>query len=163
MNDDTAIPVWGHEGASTRHTIRLSTARSVLRTARAYAGLSQRELAERAGVSLAAIIRAEAGRSAPSWTTMTRCVEACRLRWALLDADDQAATDPIVAAPLVTAPDRGRRHYPAHLPVWAVERDTQWWDSHPLRRVPIPREEWPPYSFRRRHPDDQGKARWERG
>ncbi len=136
----------------------------MLRTARAYAGLSQRELAERAGVSLSAIVRTEAGRAEASWRVMTACLEACRLRWALIgDGDPEDGGEVIEETPLVAMPDRGRRHYPAHLPVWAVERAEQWWDASLLRRVPVvPHERIPKYSFRRRHPGDQGKARWER-
>ncbi|SDU74582.1 helix-turn-helix domain-containing protein [Jiangella alkaliphila] len=153
------VPAWGHEGAHPSVRAALFVAGTVLRTARAHAGLSQRELAERAGVALSSIVKTEAARSVPSWSTMMTCLEACGVRLAFVTPDGEV----VLTAPLVLAPDAAGRHYPSHLPVWAVERDEQWWDSHPLRRAPVvPRERIPRYSYRLRSPGDEGKARWER-
>ncbi|RIQ34806.1 XRE family transcriptional regulator [Jiangella rhizosphaerae] len=152
------VPEWGHQGADPLFRVALSTAGSVLRTARAYAGLSQRELAERAGVALSAIVRAEAGRTAPRWHLMMTCLETCGLRLAVVTREGEL----VIHAPLVLVRDAADRHYPSHLPVWKVKRDVDWWDSHPLRRVPVPREQMPRYSFRRRYCDEEGKLRWER-
>jgi len=49
----------------------------VLRTARRRAGLSQRVLAERAGVTQAAISRIEDGKTSPRFDTLERLLEAC--------------------------------------------------------------------------------------
>ncbi len=61
------------------------TPATLLRTARDRAGLSQRALAERASTTQSVIARIELGRSVPSWSTLSRLVEAagfaldCRL------------------------------------------------------------------------------------
>ncbi len=49
----------------------------LVRRARTRAGLSQRELALRAGVSQPAVARLEAGRHTPSLTTLERLLRAC--------------------------------------------------------------------------------------
>jgi len=49
----------------------------LLRDARAGAGLSQRELAQRAGTSQAMVARIERGRQSPSLATLERLVRAC--------------------------------------------------------------------------------------
>lgn len=152
------IPAWGHEGAPAVHRSGFRAAGAVLRTARAHAGLSQRELAERAGVALSSIVRTEAARSVPGWNLITACLDACEMTLALVARDGQL----VLTAPLVLERDAAGRHYPAHLPVWAVLRHEQWWDSHPLRRVPVPLDELPPYSFRRRNFREEGRVRWER-
>jgi transcriptional regulator with XRE-family HTH domain len=47
-------------------------AASVLREARTRAGLSQRELADRAGTAQSVIARIEGGTSSPTWQTLSR-------------------------------------------------------------------------------------------
>jgi len=51
----------------------------LIREARRRAGLSQRELAERAGTTQSAIARLETGRSTPSFDTVLRLVRLCGL------------------------------------------------------------------------------------
>jgi transcriptional regulator with XRE-family HTH domain len=53
------------------------TAWAILSEARRRAGLTQRELAARAGTSQAAIARIERGRTSPSLDTLERLVRAC--------------------------------------------------------------------------------------
>ncbi len=52
----------------------------IVRTLREQAGLSQRELAGRAGTSQPAIARYERGVSTPSWETLERLADACGRR-----------------------------------------------------------------------------------
>jgi transcriptional regulator with XRE-family HTH domain len=51
----------------------------LVREARRRAGLSQRELAERAGTTQSAVARLETGRSTPSFDTVLRLVRLCGL------------------------------------------------------------------------------------
>jgi transcriptional regulator with XRE-family HTH domain len=51
----------------------------LVREARRRAGLSQRQLAERAGTTQSAIARLETGRSTPSFDTVLRLVRLCGL------------------------------------------------------------------------------------
>lgn len=51
----------------------------LVREARRRAGLSQRELAERAGTTQSAVARIETGRSAPSFDAVLRLVRLCGL------------------------------------------------------------------------------------
>jgi transcriptional regulator with XRE-family HTH domain len=71
----------------------MSSAASIIRHAREAAGLSQRELAERAGTSQPAIARAEAGRGTLTLSTLERLVAATgsRLEWVVASPpnDDQ--------------------------------------------------------------------------
>jgi transcriptional regulator with XRE-family HTH domain len=66
------------------------TGAQVLREARRRAGLSQHELAKRAGVHQPAIARWESGRADPSLSTIERLVAACglELRLTLAPAED---------------------------------------------------------------------------
>jgi transcriptional regulator with XRE-family HTH domain len=52
---------------------------ATIRDARRRAGLTQRQLAERAGTSQAAVARYERGRTVPDLATFTRLVRACGL------------------------------------------------------------------------------------
>jgi transcriptional regulator with XRE-family HTH domain len=62
----------------------------LVREARRRAGLSQRELAERAGTTQSAIARIETGRSTPSFDAVLRLVRLCGLdlHVALVERDD---------------------------------------------------------------------------
>lgn len=52
------------------------TASQILKSARAAAGLSQRELAHRARTAQSVVARTELGENSPSWDTMLRLVRA---------------------------------------------------------------------------------------
>jgi hypothetical protein len=65
---------------------------ATLREARRRAGLTQRQLAERAGTSKAAVARYESGRVTPDLATFARLVEACGHQLAVTPA--AAAPDP---------------------------------------------------------------------
>src|SRR5687768_2894645 len=54
----------------------IETASEVLKSARAAASLSQRELAHRARTAQSVVARAELGENSPSWDTMVRLVRA---------------------------------------------------------------------------------------
>jgi transcriptional regulator with XRE-family HTH domain len=56
--------------------------------ARAYAGLSQAELAERLGTSQPAVSRWERGHDEPRWSTLVSLLSACGLRARLVVTDD---------------------------------------------------------------------------
>jgi transcriptional regulator with XRE-family HTH domain len=59
---------------------------AMLREARTRAGLTQRELAARAGTSQSVVARIERGRTDPSFRTMQRLLAACGLEvWAELE------------------------------------------------------------------------------
>ncbi len=62
----------------------------LVREARKRAGLSQRELAERAGTTQSAIARIETGRSTPSFDTVFKLVRLCGLdlELMLVERDD---------------------------------------------------------------------------
>lgn len=62
---------------------------ALLREARRKAGLTQRELAARAGTSQSAVARYERARSIPDIETLQRLLEACgyELRWSLEPLD----------------------------------------------------------------------------
>jgi transcriptional regulator with XRE-family HTH domain len=106
----------------------------LLRDARAGAGLSQRELAQRAGTSQAMVARIERGRQSPSLATLERLVRACGLELRV-----EAAGEPRVPAELaaVAADSRllvwraGRVAYA--FPLGAVERIAE---LPPLHRLP---------------------------
>ena len=51
-------------------------AASILRNARQRAGLSQRELASRAGTAQSVVARIELGQTSPTWDTLARLVSA---------------------------------------------------------------------------------------
>ena len=73
----------------------------LVREARKRAGLSQRELAERAGTTQSAVARLETGRTTPSFDTVLRLVRLCGLDLdvMLVERDD---SDWVQAARLLT-------------------------------------------------------------
>jgi transcriptional regulator with XRE-family HTH domain len=86
----------------------------LVREARRRAGLSQRELAERAGTTQSAIARLETGASAPSLDTVLRLVRLCGLdlEVALVERDDSDWTQARRLLELTPAQrlDRARRN-----------------------------------------------------
>jgi len=59
---------------------------ALVRNARRSAGLSQRDLARRAGTSQPAIVRYERGLATPSWETLERLAEGCGRRLTISSA-----------------------------------------------------------------------------
>ena len=85
---------------------------TLVRTVRRVAGLSQRELAERSGVSARTIARIEDAAVDPRWATLARLIEAggCHVVLHQLEGGD-----PLVPHPFEDARDDGGRRWPAHL------------------------------------------------
>ncbi len=85
------------------------TAWAIVREARRQAGLTQRELAQRAGTSQAAIGRIERGRQSPSLETLQRILRGCRveLRLQIAPLDDQL--DRLIDATLALTPEERLR------------------------------------------------------
>ena len=52
-------------------------AAELLQNARSRAGLSQRDLARRAGTTQSVVVRIEQGLASPSWRTLTRLLRCC--------------------------------------------------------------------------------------
>jgi transcriptional regulator with XRE-family HTH domain len=82
------------------------TAWAILREARRRAGLTQRQLAERAQTSQSVIARIERGRQDPSYGTLQRLVRACDLdlRIQLEPHDDQ--DDRLIDGMLALTPEQ---------------------------------------------------------
>ena len=66
----------------------------LLRRARRRAGLTQRQLAERAGTSQAMVARIEGGRQAPSLSTLRRLTDACGSHIKLQVEGDTSVAEP---------------------------------------------------------------------
>jgi transcriptional regulator with XRE-family HTH domain len=73
------------------------TEATVIRSARERAGLSQRELAERAGTSQPAVARVESGRGSVTIGTLRRLLAAAGFEL-VLGAEPAVAGDPVTAA-----------------------------------------------------------------
>ncbi|MDX6223079.1 MAG: hypothetical protein QOD91_2133 [Frankiales bacterium] len=98
----------------------------MLRAARHFADLSQRELAARVGISKSYLGDLESGDvSAPSYPLVVRLVEATGLRLRVLGPFAM----PLLRRPLDDALDKGGRHWPGHLDVREVRADRDWWYS----------------------------------
>ncbi len=96
----------------------------IVRRGRRSADLSQRELAERAGVAPSTVARVEAdGRPRFSLDALGTVLQALDLRLAVLDTDGTEVRPMTPAA----VRDRGRRRYPAHLDVRLVGTHSGWW------------------------------------
>ncbi|MFC0526704.1 helix-turn-helix domain-containing protein [Phytohabitans kaempferiae] len=113
-----------------------------LRALRRRADLSQRELAERAGLPKSTVTRIEAGLvTDPRFRTVERLVRAAGAALALGGGVESG--DGVEAVPSEELRDRAERHYPAHLDVRPVEDLTDWagaWWAHWHR---LPRAAWP--------------------
>ena len=72
-----------------------SSAYAICREARRRGGISQRELAQRAGVSPSTVTRIERGRMEPTFDLLTRLVDACgqELRIRVVDIDWSGRND----------------------------------------------------------------------
>jgi transcriptional regulator with XRE-family HTH domain len=92
-----------------------------LRRIRRTADLSQRELALAAGVSVAVISHAEAGRRGMAVDLLSRLAAVAGLRLALLDGDGREVAGMADGA----VRDEGGRRYPAHLDT--RYGDVDWW------------------------------------
>jgi HTH-type transcriptional regulator/antitoxin HipB len=122
-----------------------------LRRIRRRADMSQRELAEAAGISASAVAHAEAGTRDLPVTALARAATAAGLRVALLEQDgaEVAGMRPDAVR------DRGGRRFPAHLdPVLSEERRWRWDERPRLSR--------PTYTFDRRRPGERPTDRHER-
>ncbi|MEO7269104.1 MAG: helix-turn-helix transcriptional regulator [Knoellia sp.] len=77
-----------------RDTPASASAREILRPARRQQGLTQAELAERAGVSQTVVARYEAGRQQPTVAALERLVAACgcQLEWSVRHASDPSVS-----------------------------------------------------------------------
>ncbi len=100
-----------------------TAAAALIRAVRRRAGLSQRELAERAGLRRQVVDRIESGTTAsPTFDTVQSLVQAAGRH---LTLDGEAAPPPATDTDRLR--DRGLRRYPAHLDVRPVDRFGSWW------------------------------------
>jgi transcriptional regulator with XRE-family HTH domain len=107
-------------------TVPLLPPPAMLRAARHFADLSQRELAKRAGVAHSVVGDIESGRvSSPAFAVMVELLEAAGLRLQVLD---QLAF-PLYARPFDEVVDKGGRHWPGHLDVVEIRSEDDWWYS----------------------------------
>ncbi|WP_037366112.1 helix-turn-helix domain-containing protein [Nakamurella lactea] len=120
----------------------------LVRRARRLADVSQRELAERAGVGKSSVARAERGREPISLTTFVRLISATGLTLALSDQHG----DPVAPMRSDAITDRGGRYYPAHLDPESTSISQR--VAGLERARPIPR-----LSFHRRDVRDRRRAR----
>ena len=79
---------------------------AILQEARRRAGLTQRELAARAGTSQSAIARIERGRQLPSLETLQRILRACDLDLQIRIVPHDAHDDDLIDATLAMSPER---------------------------------------------------------
>jgi transcriptional regulator with XRE-family HTH domain len=109
---------------------------AILRALRRRADLSQRELAAQAGIAKSTVAAIEAGEAPdPRWSTVELLVRAAGGQVAILMADGTAV--PVVES-TEELRDRGGRRYPAHLDVWALRDEFDWWGAryeNPSRRL----------------------------
>jgi transcriptional regulator with XRE-family HTH domain len=77
--------------------------------ARREAGLTQRQLAERAGTSQAAVARIERGRQSPSLDTLQRLLRSCGLELRLEVAPRDEQTERLIDATLAMSPEERLR------------------------------------------------------
>jgi transcriptional regulator with XRE-family HTH domain len=83
---------------------------AILQEARHRAGLTQRELAERAGTSQSAIARIERGRQIPSLETLQRILRACDLDLELRIVPHDTHDDTLIDWMLAMTPEQRLRN-----------------------------------------------------
>ncbi|MDX6254364.1 MAG: hypothetical protein QOJ11_698 [Frankiales bacterium] len=131
-------------------TAPLPSPPALLRAARHYADLSQRELAERAGVPKSVVGDIESGRVAsPAFGLVVRLVEAAGLHVRVIDLFAM----PVTRRPLDHVLDAGGRHWLGHLDVRKVRSERDWWYSRTRpgeRPLPDFTAEWRRLQGRRR-------------
>lgn len=113
---------------------------ATLRALRRRADLSQRELAERAGVPASTVSRVESGTAGdPRFRTVERLVAAAG---GAVTAGPAAAT-PAPPDPHEDLVDNAGRRYPAHLDVRRVVDAKDWWGAWWVNWYNLPRHRWP--------------------
>jgi HTH-type transcriptional regulator/antitoxin HipB len=127
----------------------------MLRRIRRTADLSQRELAERLGISKSMIAATESGTRDLFTGLLARAAELADFRLILLDAQGHE----VVGMADDTVRDMGYRRFPAHLDT--RHSDEEWWHGEHRRSRPQPwytfdRDRWVRDAYRRRDgtPDD---------
>ncbi|MGN9811060.1 GNAT family N-acetyltransferase [Micromonospora sp. BQ11] len=133
---------------------------ATLRALRRRADLSQRELAERAGVPQATLARIEAGRTAdPRYRTVELLVRAAGGQMTI----GAPAVDPLPPVPHDGLRDVAGRRYPAHLDVWEVHEPRDWPGAWWAHWYTLPPELWPlrlPAASYRRNRVYRDERRW---
>lgn len=113
----------------------------LVRTVRRRADLSQRELAERAGLSRATIGRIESGTLIPALHTLAAVVAVAGIRLVAVDSENRRVP-PMEDPPGDELRDGAGRRYPSHLDVILDPAPGEWWaDRYGFAR--------PPETFRR--------------
>jgi transcriptional regulator with XRE-family HTH domain len=124
---------------------------AILRSARAHAGLSQRELAAKVGVARSTIGRAEGSRGpAPGWALIVRAVAACGCSMSITPAESTMRGLGSWRWDFEGVRDRAARHLPAHLEVWPVLRASAWSSFHKYSCFANPPVPLYSYTMRRR-------------
>jgi transcriptional regulator with XRE-family HTH domain len=119
---------------------------AILRAARAYAGLSQRELAAKAGLAVSTIGRAEGTRGpTPSWAVIVRAVTACGCSISITPSAPSGHGPGLWRWEFEDLRDEAGRHLPAHLQIWPVLRASKWSSFHKFSCYANP--PIPPYSY----------------
>jgi transcriptional regulator with XRE-family HTH domain len=113
----------------------------VLRSLRRTADLSQRQLAEAAGVPATTIARIESGRAVdPKFRTVERLARAAGAELTIGQLDE---VRPVLPHPDEELTDAADRHYPAHLDVRPVLTAADWWGAWWVHTSVLPRARWP--------------------
>lgn len=98
----------------------------LVRTARRRADTSQREMAEKAGLSASTVGRIEAGSLRPSLTALASLLAVAGIRLVAVGPDD-LPVPPMWDAPDHNLRDGAGRRYPSHLDVIVDPTGWEWW------------------------------------